>query len=62
MNSTTKMDTITSTRKIKSFIYNLGVDLVGIADMSKIENIPVGLNIDLTDLFRKYPFAIVINY
>jgi epoxyqueuosine reductase len=61
MNSTTKMDTITSTRKIKSFIYNLGVDIIGIADMSKIENIPVGLNIDLTDLFRKYPFAIVIG-
>jgi len=61
MNSTTEMNTITPTKNIKSFIYNLGVDIVGIADMSKLDNIPVGLNINLKKLFKKYPFAIVIG-
>jgi epoxyqueuosine reductase QueG len=61
MNSATEMNTIASTKNIKSFIYNLGIDIVGITELSKLGNIPVGLNIDLTKLFKKYPFAIVIG-
>jgi len=55
------MNTKTSTQNIKTFICNLGIDLVGIADLTELDNIPVGLNIDLTELFKKYPFAIVIG-
>ncbi len=55
------MNTISSTKNIKSFIYNLGVDIVGIADLSKLINMPVGFKINLTELFDKYPFAIVIG-
>ena len=50
-----------ATKAIKSFIYNLGMDMVGIADLSKMGNIPVGLNINLADFFKKYPFAIVLG-
>ncbi len=42
-----------NTENFKSFIYNFGVDIVGIADMSKLVNMPVGLKINLfptTDL------------
>ena len=47
------MNTKKSTDNIKSYIYNLGVDIVGIADLSKLVNMPVGLKIDLKDLFDK---------
>lgn len=55
------MNTKTPTENIKSFICNLGVDIVGIADLSKLVNMPVGLKIDLKDLFDKYLYAIVIG-
>jgi hypothetical protein len=55
------MNTKTSTENIKSFIYNLGVDIAGTADLSKLVNMPVGLKIDLRDLFHKYLYAIVIG-
>ena len=55
------MNTNKSAKNIKSFIYNLGVDIVGIADLSKLVNMPVGLKIDIKDLFDKYPYAIVIG-
>ncbi len=61
MNSTTETNKMTSTQNIKSFIYNLGIDIVGIAELSKLSNIPVGIHIDLTEFFKKYPFAIVIG-
>lgn len=55
------MNTKTPTENIKSFICDLGVDIVGIADLSKLVNMPVGLKIDLKDLFDKYLYAIVIG-
>ncbi len=55
------MKTKTSTKNIKAFICNLGIDIVGIAELTKLDNIPVGLNIDLSDLFKKYHYAIVIG-
>lgn len=61
MNSKTEMKIKISTKNIKSLIYNLGVDIVGIADMSKLGNMSVGLKINLTQLFKKYPFTIVIG-
>lgn len=55
------MNTKKYTKNIKSHIYNLGVDIVGIADLSKLVNMQAGLKINLTELFDKYPFAIVIG-
>ncbi len=55
------MNRKTYTQNIKTFISNLGIDLVGIAELTKLDNIPAGLNINLTELFKKYPFAIVIG-
>jgi epoxyqueuosine reductase len=60
-NSTTEMNTKNSTKNIKSLIYNLGIDIVGIADLSKLINMPVGLKINLKELFDKYPYAIVLG-
>jgi epoxyqueuosine reductase QueG len=61
MNSAADTNTINYTKTIKSYICNLGIDIVGIAGLSALCKIPVGLNIDLPDLFKKYPFAIVIG-
>ena len=55
------MNTIEATENIKSFIHSCGIDIVGIADLSELRNIPVGLNIDLSDFFKKYPSAIVFG-
>ena len=61
MISKTDMVLINSTKKLKLFIHNLGIDIVGVASLSGMHNTPVGLNINLSDLFKKYPFAIVIG-
>ncbi len=61
MNTSTEKKILTSTKHIKSFIYKLGIDIVGIAELSKLCKMPVGLNINLSDLFKKYPHAIVIG-
>jgi epoxyqueuosine reductase len=50
-----------STNRLKAFIHNLGIDIVGIASLTELVNMPVGLNIDLWDLFKRYPFAIVLG-
>lgn len=50
-----------STQYIKSFIHRLEIDIVGIADLSELSNIPVGLSINISDIFKKYPFAIIIG-
>jgi len=50
-----------STNNIKKYIADLGVDIVGIADLSGLKSIPVGIDIDLSDLFNRYPYAIVIG-
>ena len=50
MNSTADTKIIDSTKNIKSFIYSLGIDIVGTAELSELGNIPVGLNINLSDL------------
>jgi epoxyqueuosine reductase QueG len=61
MNSTAETNKVVSTQNIKSFIYNLGIDLIEIVDLSQVGDIPVGLHIDLTEFFKKYPFALVIG-
>ncbi len=55
------MNAKTASKNIKAFICNLGIDIVGIADLTKLDNIPVGLNIDPTALFKRYPYSIVIG-
>lgn len=55
------MSPISSTKNIKSFIREIGIDIVGIADLSKLVTIPTALTINLTNFFQKYPFAIVIG-
>lgn len=55
------MNTQTTTQKLKTLILNLGIDLVGIADISKLSNIPLGLAIDPVKLFERYPYAIVMG-
>jgi epoxyqueuosine reductase len=61
MNSKSKTHVIDSTNKLKSFIRNLGIDLVGVASLSGMDNMPVGLDINLSDFFKKYPYAIFIG-
>ena len=61
MDAKTDQSIINSTRKLKSFIHNLGIDIAGIASLSGMSSMPAGLNISLPDLFEKYPFAIVMG-
>ena len=61
MDSKTLTHITDSTNKLKSFISNLGIDLVGVASLSGMDNMPVGLDINLSDFFKKYPCAIVIG-
>ena len=49
------------TKKLKEKIHNLGIELVGIADMSTLNNIPFGLPIAPRNLFEKFPYAIVMG-
>jgi epoxyqueuosine reductase len=55
------MSVIESTNNIKSFIHGLGIDIVGIANISDLCNMPVGLSFNLSDFLNKYPFAIVLG-
>jgi epoxyqueuosine reductase QueG len=59
MNLRKDSDIIKSTKNVKSFIRGLGIDLAGIADLSELKNIPVGIHINPAQLFQQYPFAIV---
>ena len=61
MNTSTEKKILTSTNHIKSFINKLGIDIVGIAELSKLCKMPAGLKINLSELFKKYPYAIVIG-
>lgn len=61
MNPRINTNIIDSTNSLKSFINNLGIDIVGIAELSELVNMPAGLDISLFDLFKKYPSAIVIG-
>lgn len=61
MNLIDDKNIIDATKKIKSFIHSRGIDIVGIADLSELVNIPVGLDIDLAGFFKKYPSAIVFG-
>jgi hypothetical protein len=59
---TSPKDQITQdTASIKAFVRNLGVDLVGIADMKRLEGIPCGLPGESRLLLEKYPYAIVLG-
>ena len=49
------------TESIKAFVRNLGIDLVGIADMSLLQGIPSGLPGDAQTFLQKYPYAIVLG-
>jgi epoxyqueuosine reductase len=51
------------TGKLKSFIRDLGIDLVGIADLKLLAGMPTGLNSfpDANSFFKSYRFAIVIG-
>lgn len=61
MNSRTDQSINNSTQKLKSFIHSLGIDIVGIASLSGLDNMPVGINIDLAEFFKKYPSTIVFG-
>lgn len=61
MDNTTTPEKEKSTKEIKAFIHDLGIDLVGIADLSKLDEMQAGLDINLADLFQKYSSAIVIG-
>ena len=50
-----------STKNIKSYILNLGAEIVGIADLNALKNIPAGITVNLTQFFEKYPYAIVVG-
>ncbi|MDP2301374.1 MAG: hypothetical protein Q8N03_02980 [Ignavibacteria bacterium] len=55
------LDIIESTTNVKSFIHNLGIDIIGIANLNELKGIPVGLNINCSQLFQQYPYAIIVG-
>lgn len=49
------------TEKLKTFIRNLGIDLVGIADLQPLKEMPSGLPVPVPGFFKDYRFAIVMG-
>ena len=47
------------TENIKAHIRNLGIELIGIADINQLSNLPIGIND--TRFLKRYKFAIVLG-
>jgi epoxyqueuosine reductase QueG len=52
---------MTATEKLKSFVLNLGIELVGIADITVLKGMPVGLPPEAAGFLKHYPRAIVLG-
>jgi hypothetical protein len=52
---------IEETMKLKSFLKQQDIDIFGIADLSKLDDMPVGISNWKDELFRNYKFAIVLG-
>ena len=59
--STLMKTSFQNVQDLKAHIFSLGINIVGVAELSKLSNIPAGLSIDLTKFFKRYPYAIVIG-
>jgi epoxyqueuosine reductase len=61
MNPITEPGVIESTAEVKSIIRNLGIDLAGFVNLNELNGIPLGLNINRSQFFQQFPYAIVLG-
>ncbi len=52
---------VTETDDLRSFVRNLGIDLVGIANLKLLKAMPFGIAFDSESFLKNYPYAIVMG-
>jgi len=52
---------VPETDDLRSFVRNLGIDLVGIADLKLLKGMPFGIAFDSERFLKNYPYAIVMG-
>lgn len=52
---------LSETDQVRAIAKDLGIDMVGIADMSALLDMPYGLTLDAASFVTKYPYAIVMG-
>jgi epoxyqueuosine reductase len=52
---------MTATEKLKTFVHDQGIELVGIADITVLKGMPVGLPAEAASFLKYYPRAIVLG-
>jgi epoxyqueuosine reductase len=57
----TNMESKGKTEHLKSFVRRLGIDLVGIADLSTLEGMPIGIPADSATFLERFQSAIVLG-
>ena len=50
-----------NSQTLKSYIRNLGIELVGIADLNRLRGMPLGIPSDSPGFLKKYDYAIVFG-
>ena len=51
----------TETESLKTFVRNLGIDLVGVANLGSFEGTPIGIGPVSTALLENYRYAVVLG-
>jgi ferredoxin len=49
------------TEQVKTVVRDLGIDLVGIADLRLLDGMPCGMSLDSASFLTQYPYAIVMG-
>ena len=52
---------ITSSNNLKAFVRNLGIDLVGIADLRRLGSMPIGVPSASGGLLKNFCYAVVLG-
>ncbi len=57
----TQAKRLENTKRLKAFIKRANIDIIGVADMSKLEDLPLGIPLDVSHFITKFPYAIVLG-
>lgn len=52
---------LSETEHVKTVVRDLGIDLVGIADLRLLDGMPCGISLDSASFLTQYPYAIVMG-
>jgi len=59
--NTHQHEQITLTKNLKAFVCSLGVDLVGIADLSRLDGMPIGVPFASGGFLKNFRYAVVLG-